>query len=77
MKIKVTIPIASGLPEGYGLAKVVEVEIDDEQIKVLAQEVAAQLRLHLTGGTFTAFEPLSAPKTGTGIEYLQHSPTSK
>ena len=78
MKIKVSIPEEMHLHnETFMLARVIEVEIDDEQMKVLAQEVAAQLRLHLTGGILPASEPLSAPTTGTGIEYLRHQPTSK
>lgn len=38
--------------------------------------IAAQLRVQLTGGILPASEPLSPPTTGTGIEYLKHSPTS-
>ena len=77
MKIKVSIPEEMHLHnETFMLARVVEVEIDDEQMKVIAQEVAAQLRVQLTGGILPASEPLSPPTTGTGIEYLKHSPTS-
>ena len=78
MKIKVSIPEEMHQHnETFTLARVVEVEIDDEQMAKLAQEVAVQLRLHLTGGILPASEPLTPPSTGTGIEYLKHSPTSK
>jgi hypothetical protein len=38
---------------------------------------AAEQGLHLTGGIQLPSEPLSAPKPGTGVEYLSHQPTSK
>jgi len=50
MKIKVYIPVESDNDSTSMYSRAVEVEIDDEQIKVIAQEVAVQLRVHPTDG---------------------------
>jgi hypothetical protein len=76
VKIKVTVPVETW-QDGVSLSRVVEVEIDDEQMKALAQEVAAQLRLYLTGGILPPSEQFPTVSTGTGIEYLRRQPTSK
>lgn len=55
MKIKVSIPVEEHFHnETFTLAREVEVEIDDEQTKVIVQEVAAQLRVQWTGLTPSA-----------------------
>ena len=59
MKIKVTVPVETW-QDGVSLSRVVEVEIDDEQMKALAQEVAAQFlpfRLVLASSIFAASPP--------------------
>lgn len=50
---------------------------NDGKSFTLVFEPAAEQSVRWTGGTLPPSEPLSAPKPGTGVEYLSHQPTSR
>jgi hypothetical protein len=64
--IKIFAQIEVSIDERFSRIDNVSITLDEESLAQLANAVAAQLRVQLTGGILPASEPLSPPTTGTG-----------